>query len=133
MSAASKSSPAAAARIPAGDEAETISSPATLSSRRSASRTSGWSSAMGSCGERAGHHGTGRRAGQVAGGEGDFQVLGDGELVEEMELLEDETDVALSELGADLGRELVHRLAEKVVLALEGAVEHAEDGEQRRL
>src|SRR5262249_43268990 len=54
MRTASKSSPAAAASTPAGDDAVTMSSPAPLSRSRSASSTSGWSSATRILGARAG-------------------------------------------------------------------------------
>src|SRR5205814_3648566 len=46
MSTASSSCPSTTASTPAGDAAVTMSKPSPLSSRRSASRTSTWSSAM---------------------------------------------------------------------------------------
>src|SRR5690349_12025324 len=65
--------------------------------------------------------------------ERDVEVLGDGEVVEEVVLLEDEADVAAAERGAVLEAHAVHRVAAEVELAVPLVVEEAHDGEQRRL
>ncbi|MBV8202867.1 MAG: ATP-binding cassette domain-containing protein, partial [Acidobacteria bacterium] len=66
-------------------------------------------------------------------GQRQVQVLGDGEAVEQVIGLEDEADVLLGDLRPLLGLHHVDGLIEQVVLADPGAVEHAEDRQQRRL
>ena len=63
----------------------------------------------------------------------DVEVLGDGEIVDQVVLLEDEADVLLVQRDALLVAHRVHRVAEEEELARPRAVEHAEDREQRRL
>ena len=55
------------------------------------------------------------------------------QVIQEVVALEDEADVLLVELRAILGRQLVDRLVEEVVVARPRAVVHADDVEQRRL
>ena len=55
------------------------------------------------------------------------------QLVDEVEALEHEADVALAELGAVLFLEAAHLLAEQFILAVGGVVQEAEDVEQGRL
>src|SRR5439155_19447056 len=62
-----------------------------------------------------------------------IEVLGHGEIVEQVVLLEHEADVLLVERHAVLGLHLVHGMIEEAVLARPVAVEHAEHGEQRGL
>src|SRR5437764_4200726 len=62
-----------------------------------------------------------------------IEVLGHGEVVEQVILLEHEPDVLLVERHAVLGLHLVHHVVEEAVLARPVAVEHAEHREQRGL
>ena len=57
------------------------------------------------------------------------QILGDREVVDQMILLEDESDVLLVERNALLGVHAMHRLAEEPELTVPVMIEHAEDGE----
>ena len=65
--------------------------------------------------------------------EGRFQVLVDGQVVDEVVALEDEPDLVLVELGQSPLIERVDRLIVEVILALRRRVEHPEDMEDRRL
>ena len=60
-----------------------------------------------------------------------FDVLIDVELVDEVEALEHEADVALAEFGALALLQLAHLLTEQLVGAARGVVQEAEDVEQR--
>ena len=71
--------------------------------------------------------------GDVAVRERHLEVLVDRQVVQQVVALEDEADVALVQLGPLLGRQPMHGLTEKVVLAGPRRVVHAEDVEQRRL
>ena len=65
-------------------------------------------------------------------GQRQFDVFIDVELVDEVETLEDEADVALAELRAVLLFEVRHLLTEEFVTALGRVVQEAEDVHQRR-
>jgi len=71
--------------------------------------------------------------GDVFIGEGDFQVLEDRQVVDEVVALENEADIGFVKLIALLYIESVDRLAVKVVLAGPRAIEHADNAEERRL
>src|SRR5271154_3507618 len=62
-------------------------------------------------------------------GERDFQVLVDGEIVDQVIALKHKTDVVLVQFVALLGAEFVDRLIEKKVFAGPGAVQHADNAE----
>jgi hypothetical protein len=79
------------------------------------------------------HHAFPLRLLDVAVRERDVEVFVDREVIEQVVALKHEADVLLVQLGAILGRELVHRLVEKVVLPRPRAVVHADDVQQRRL
>ena len=66
-------------------------------------------------------------------GERDFEIFVDGEVVDEVVGLEDETDVVFVEFVALLVVEFVDGLIEEIVFAGPGGVEHADDGEERGL
>src|SRR5579859_8120392 len=83
--------------------------------------------------ERVAHHTGALRLLDVFVGERQIQVLGDGEIVEQVIALEDESDVLLIQIRALLAVHLVHGLAGKVILACPLIVEHAQDAHQRRL
>ena len=83
--------------------------------------------------ERVGDLGLALRRRHVAIRERHFQVLGDGELVEQVEALEDDADVLAAERDALLVAHLVDRLVEEAELAPPVVVEHGQHGEQRRL
>src|SRR5258707_2643606 len=61
----------------------------------------------------------------------DFEVLEDGEIVDQVIALEDEADVGFVQLVAFFDVEFVHRLIEEIVFAAPRAVQHANDAEQR--
>lgn len=62
----------------------------------------------------------------------DVEVFADGEVVEEVELLEDEADVFLVEFGAGALVELVDGVAVQMIFTGPVAVVHAENGKERR-
>src|SRR5688572_18548906 len=66
-------------------------------------------------------------------GERDVEVFGDGEVVDEMILLEDEADMRLVESHALLRVHPMHRLAGEPVFAAPAVIQHAEHCQQRRL
>ena len=68
----------------------------------------------------------------VAIGEREIQIFRDGEIIEQVVLLEDESDILLVELDAAAIVEFVDGMAEEVILTFPGAVEHADDGHQGR-
>src|SRR5439155_3696952 len=80
--------------------------------------------------ERVGHERLALALLDVAIGQRDIQVLGDGEIVEQVVLLKHEADVLLVERHAVLGLHLVHGVVEEAVFAHPVAVEHAEDRQQ---
>src|SRR5437868_13964000 len=82
--------------------------------------------------ERVGHHRLPLRALHVAVGERNIEIFGNRQIIEQMVLLEYESDVFLVQLRALLQVELMDRLLEQVVLTAPGAVEHSNDAEQRR-
>ena len=61
------------------------------------------------------------------------EILGDGQVVDQMVLLKDETDVLLVQRHTLLVAHRVNRVAEEEELARPRAVEHAENREERRL
>ena len=65
----------------------------------------------------------------VSVGEGDLEILGDGEVVEQMVLLEDEADILFVECVALFELESVHGVIVLKVLTLPVGVEHADDAE----
>src|SRR5947207_7056959 len=69
----------------------------------------------------------------VAVGKWNVEVLGDCEIVDQMVLLKDESDVLLVQSDTLLVWHRVHGMADEVELARPRAVEQSEDGEQRRL
>jgi hypothetical protein len=69
----------------------------------------------------------------VAVGERQVQVLVDGEVVDQVVALKDEADVCALQRLPVLGLELLDLPLHEDVLALEGAVVHPEDVQQRRL
>src|SRR5689334_18404178 len=73
------------------------------------------------------------RALHVAVGERDVEVLRDGEVVEQVVLLEDEPDVLLVELDPLLRLQPVDLVVEQPILARPVVIEHPEDREQGRL
>ena len=83
--------------------------------------------------ERVGHQRLPLRRRQIAIAERHLQVLRDRQIVEQVVLLEDEADGAARELGALLRAQGLHLLAVQFVLAGPGLVEHAQDGQERRL
>jgi hypothetical protein len=68
--------------------------------------------------------------GDIFVGERDFEVFVDGEIVDEMVGLEDETDVVFVEFVALLVVDFVNGLIEEIVFAGPGTIEHAEDAEE---
>jgi patatin-related protein len=83
--------------------------------------------------ERVGHQRLAVGPLDVPVGKRQVEVLGHGQAVEQVVGLEDEADVLLGDLRALLGLHQVDRLAEQLVLAGPGRIEHAEDRQQRRL
>ena len=69
----------------------------------------------------------------VAIGERQVEIFGDGEIVEQVILLENEADIFFVQLDAVAIIELVDRVIEQVVFAFPRAVEHADDAHQRGL
>jgi hypothetical protein len=69
----------------------------------------------------------------AAVGQGELDVLEDGEVADEVEALEDETDVAVADARALAEVEVLHGLAGDGVGAAGGRVEQAQDREQRGL
>ena len=67
----------------------------------------------------------------VAVGERNVQVLIHRQVVDQVIALKDEADVLLVQFHAVLGLHLVHRMVQKIELAGPGAVEHADDAQQR--
>src|SRR5947208_100815 len=67
----------------------------------------------------------------VAIGKGNFEVLRDRQIVEQMELLENKSNVALVEFAALFGVEPMDGLVEEIILPLPGAVIHPKDTEQK--
>src|SRR5438270_9114822 len=65
--------------------------------------------------------------------ERNFQILEHGKIVDQMVALKNKTDIGLVQFIALLHIEFVDRLIEKIVFAAPGAVQHADDAEQRRL
>src|SRR5262245_37540584 len=82
--------------------------------------------------ENVGHGALPLRAADVAIGERHLEVLGHGEVVEEVIALEDEADVPLAHLQPILGLQLVDLLGQEVVLARPRVIVHAEHVEERR-
>jgi hypothetical protein len=66
-------------------------------------------------------------------GEGNFEIFVDGEIVDEVIGLKDETDIVFVQFVALLGVEFVDGLIEEIVFAGPGAIEHTDDGKQRGL
>src|SRR5436309_3133901 len=66
-------------------------------------------------------------------GQGQLDVLEDGQVADQVEALEDEPDVAVADVGAIGGRQVLHRLGVEQVLTACGGVEQAEDGQERGL
>src|SRR5216684_6010215 len=64
-------------------------------------------------------------------GERDFEVLKDGEIVDQVVALKYEADVGFVQFVALLDVEFVDRLIEKVVFSAPRAIEHSDDAEQR--
>ena len=81
--------------------------------------------------ERVGHGAFPFGFSDVAVGEGNIQVLGHGQVLEQMKLLKHEADVALVERGPFFGRQLVDGLVEQEIFALPRAVVKADDAQQR--
>lgn len=63
-------------------------------------------------------------------GQWDVEVLCNGEIIQEMKLLEDEADVFLVEFGSSALVEFVNGIAVEMILARPFSVIHAEDGEE---
>ena len=68
--------------------------------------------------------------GHAAIGEGKFDVFVDGEIADEVEGLEDETDFAIANAGAVAELEAGDGLAVEGVVPFRGRIEKAEDGEE---
>jgi hypothetical protein len=83
--------------------------------------------------ENVGHHPLPFFGGQVLVRERQVDVLGDGQVVQQVIALEDHADALAGEVGALLAIELVHRRFAEPVLALPAVVEQRENVEQRRL
>ena len=71
--------------------------------------------------------------GDIFIGEGDFEVLEDRQVVDEVVALENEADIGFVKLIALLYIEAMDRLAVKVVFAGPRAIEHPDNAEKRRL
>ncbi|MCR6657697.1 MAG: hypothetical protein NVV63_18240 [Opitutus sp.] len=80
--------------------------------------------------ERVAHDALAVLLGRVAIGERDLEIFVNGEVVEQVVALEDETEMFLLQLEAFLFVELVHGFAEQLVFTRPGAVVQAEDVEQ---
>ena len=63
-------------------------------------------------------------------GEGDVQVFGDGEIIKQMILLKNKSNILLVQLGALLEVEFMDGLLEKVVLTAPVAIQHPHNREQ---
>src|SRR5437016_7385994 len=71
------------------------------------------------------------RLSDVAIRKGNFEILRHGQIVEQMELLENKAHVALIEFTSLFGIEPMDGLVEEIILPLPGAVIHPEDTEQK--
>src|SRR5258708_349569 len=67
----------------------------------------------------------------VCVGERDFQILEDGQIVDQVITLENKADIRLVQFIALFDIEFVYRLIQKVVFTVPRAVEHADNAEQR--
>src|SRR5258708_3365475 len=63
-------------------------------------------------------------------GERDFQILEDGQIVDQVITLENKADIRLVQFIALFDIEFVYRLIQKVVFTVQRAVEHADNAEQ---
>ena len=80
--------------------------------------------------ERVGHDRLALRTLDVPVGEGDVQVFGDREVVEQMVLLKHEPDIALVQLSPLLDIHLVDGMVEKVIFTAPFPVEHTDNSQQ---
>src|ERR1700683_532624 len=69
----------------------------------------------------------------IAIGKREVEIFGNGEVVEQMVLLEHEANVFLVQFNAAAIVQFMDSVIEQVVLALPGAVEHSNDAHQRGL
>src|SRR5260370_33216761 len=60
----------------------------------------------------------------------DFEVLEDGEIVDQVVALKDEADIGFVQLVAFFDVEFVDRLIKEIVFTVPGAIEHADDAKQ---
>lgn len=68
--------------------------------------------------------------GDVAIGKWYVEVLGHGQIVQQVKLLKDEADKSFVEFGPILGREPMHRIGKKEELAFPRVIVHSENAEQ---
>ena len=66
-------------------------------------------------------------------GEGEFDILFDGKVADEIEALEDKADLLVADAGTVAEAEVLDGIVVKQVAAAGGRIEEAEDGEQRGL
>ena len=80
--------------------------------------------------ERVGHNRLALRPLDVSVGEGDVQVFGDREIVEQVVLLKHEPDISFVQLSPLLHIHLVDGLVEKIIFTGPFPVEHADNSQQ---